>query len=379
MNRCVEKFTGIYYNEEQPRFWFADNKKFYNKLQALDHGKTSGVSFHVNDDEYESTPRREYNLKKLLKQRARQLRDKFDYIRIWYSGGKDSLTIIDSFLEAGCKIDEIATIYTSPTGNEYSLCDIEYTVADYDLKSRGLSRTKYKSTLETYKKMYVDIEDFFYKISNGEMWLRSSRQNAVYTLWPETLSQTKNGMMVAEITGDQRPYVYKKDGKIWFYFLDTVLSHIGSPNTEDFYVTPDMPELMVAQAQGLSEYLDSITTSAAEWNKLASMPKIQDKNILKEFANSYGRNMPTHDILQTNIFGKLINDVEYSNYKHQSAAGELQSSDQGKIILDHFNQQISKMHNKYNFDNYVNPVGCYSKFHSLDSLQSASKQDIIGR
>lgn len=375
MSRCIETFPEIFYNTAQTRFWLANDKKFYNKFQALSHDKN--VSFHVHDDEFSTVERKKYDLDELLKQRAIQLRNNFDYIRIWYSGGKDSLTVIDSFLNAGCKIDEIATILTSPIENPYSTCDIEYTVAEKDLADRGLTRNFYRSNLSHYEKIYLHTESFFEKISHGNAFLRTSRPNAIYTLWPELLKQTNCGMSVAEIGGDQRPTLHKKDGQTWFYFLDTQMNHLGAGNFEDFFVSGDMPELLIAQAQGLSKYLDSVARDENEWNYYASIDKMPNLESSLSRAKAYGRTLPSHIILTSNVFGKAHQNLKYFNYKHQCAAGELNSSPAGQKVLLAYDAQLKKLQNKYQFDSAIFPVGSYTVFHNLDNNSTADNREII--
>lgn len=49
--------------------------------------------------------------KDLLKERAQQLRDTHDYIVLHYSGGSDSETVLNAFLDNGIFIDEIVNCY----------------------------------------------------------------------------------------------------------------------------------------------------------------------------------------------------------------------------------------------------------------------------
>jgi len=137
-----------------------------------------------------------------------------------------------------------------------------------------------------------------------------------------------------------------------------------------FSIGMDISDLRKGQTKTESAMRDISRTVEREVNRI-------DKNFQKTYANSYGRNMPSHDILQTNTFGKIIEDVEYCNYKNQCASMELQVSQEGKSILQSYNQQVKEMHNQYEFDNYMDTIGCYTKFFSLDNNETASNQDII--
>ena len=43
----------------------------------------------------------------LYRLRAQQLRDKYDYLILWFSGGADSTTILQSFIHNGIHLDEV--------------------------------------------------------------------------------------------------------------------------------------------------------------------------------------------------------------------------------------------------------------------------------
>lgn len=48
------------------------------------------------------------SIQELYRRRAQDIRDRYDYVVIWYSGGPDSWNILNTFLKNDIKIDEIA-------------------------------------------------------------------------------------------------------------------------------------------------------------------------------------------------------------------------------------------------------------------------------
>jgi len=50
------------------------------------------------------------SFKELCRQRAEQIRDTYDYVIVYFSGGSDSTTVMNAFLDNGIKIDEVVTI-----------------------------------------------------------------------------------------------------------------------------------------------------------------------------------------------------------------------------------------------------------------------------
>ena len=53
----------------------------------------------------------------MLKSHALKLREKYKYLRLWYSGGSDSQTVLNTFVDNKIHLDEIAIVRMSPIDN----------------------------------------------------------------------------------------------------------------------------------------------------------------------------------------------------------------------------------------------------------------------
>ena len=59
------------------------------------------------------------DIDELYRQRAHQLRDKYDYVVLWFSGGADSNNVLNSFIDNDIKIDEVVSMINySATGDK---------------------------------------------------------------------------------------------------------------------------------------------------------------------------------------------------------------------------------------------------------------------
>ena len=67
----------------------------------------------------------EASLDQLYDARARQLREKYDYVVLSYSGGSDTHNILESFIRQGLHIDEIVTNHMT-TATQASACAISH-------------------------------------------------------------------------------------------------------------------------------------------------------------------------------------------------------------------------------------------------------------
>ena len=94
-------------------YWEYAGTRYRSKFCALDaaNGNYKGITFRIHEsddfDNYtwsiEPTP----SLKEIMKQRALQLRDTYAYLKLWFSGGGDSTTVLNTFIENNIHLDEI--------------------------------------------------------------------------------------------------------------------------------------------------------------------------------------------------------------------------------------------------------------------------------
>jgi hypothetical protein len=120
-------------------FYRVGDKKFYNKTLALLENFQTKEDVHwiFNNKVYGSidwTIPVETPLSELYKNRAQQLRDQYDYLVLYFSGGADSANILHAFVENNIFLDEIVMHLPKPVtsfndtdlsnGNYYS--EIKY-------------------------------------------------------------------------------------------------------------------------------------------------------------------------------------------------------------------------------------------------------------
>ena len=90
---------------------------FFNKIECLQYAskiKNYKVSYHLFDSAYEAldwTAEPKSSLDELYKLRAWQIRDKYKYVVLAFSGGADSSNVLDTFIENNIPLDEIVTYY----------------------------------------------------------------------------------------------------------------------------------------------------------------------------------------------------------------------------------------------------------------------------
>lgn len=269
-------------NTDHLGFYLVGWKKFYSKTLALIESKKTGYDplWVFNDDVYGSIDWSvpiETPLLDLYKKRALQLREQYDYLVLYYSGGADSTNVLHSFIDNGIFIDEILIqdlkVYNSQANNvDYSnanfYSEIEYAANAHLRKIKNKLDPRTKITYQDFTEVGLEIleKDYWFDETPINMSINVSgvlrqltQANDEYNL--RLLEQNKR---TAFIMGIDKPLVYC-DGKDYFcYFKDTGAYHYISPFNKDadkektvvveyFYWARSMPEIVVKQAQDIKK------------------------------------------------------------------------------------------------------------------------------
>jgi hypothetical protein len=240
-----------------------------------------------------------------LERRIRQLREKYSYIRLWFSGGKDSTLALATAIKHNIHIDEIV-IYRRFCKNGagwlsefHQSREIEGSAIKY--------LTENKSNLTNTKVSFIDVDDkefsapfrdpLWYTYTNEYFFSITYTPNMFYRyLNPafKILSEPENRV---DLCGGGAPAVWQNQTtKNWYFcFSDTnfVTVHSspnGSSQYEDFLTSDDMPELTEYYVNTvIDSYIKDGTTSES-WSKNDS-PQIQrsvrDRSALYESLKNF--------------------------------------------------------------------------------------------
>lgn len=237
-------------------------KMFYNKLEAVKYASKHGtpdVKFHWYDSVWETYDRNrlgKQSLDALYLERARQLRDKYNYLILSYSGGSDSHNILMTFLNNNIKLDQIyvnfpfkyinSSLHTPNTidvrpGNIYS--EWEFCVKPV---LQSLQKTNPEIVVELgdwTENMTKDflVEDTFHKVSQSWHAGAMARNLNYSKIGTKIVDSGKN---VATIFGVEKPIIGVDNNHVYMAFLDPLHLCTNSVGTfEPFYWTPDLPDL----------------------------------------------------------------------------------------------------------------------------------------
>lgn len=258
-------------------YYQLEDKITYSKLEALEWQKLTGKwpEWNFNREVFECydwTVMPDYDLSGHYMMRAKQIREKYDYCVLFYSGGSDSHNMLNAWIKQGLKIDEIASFWNlegTKDPQSFMCAEIQNVVLpDIDtLKAKGI---EFDFRLIDICQMTVDYIakhkfDYGY-YSNHSI----SPNNVIKGTFRESIVDYKklidSGKTVCFVWGSEKPQVHvDENGKWYFQFMD-VIDNCISPYVqmnqtngwfdELFYWTPDMPQMIIKQAHVIKQFCE---------------------------------------------------------------------------------------------------------------------------
>lgn len=267
-------------------YYTCNGKEFESKLQALMWSNLvkQPINWHFNNevfDKYTWSVDPELTLDQLYDRRAREIREKYDYILFSYSGGADSTNILESFQRQGLFIDEIVHNGTFEAAEKFTVLDptqrshwnlnAEYKLNTADkLNQIKLNSPNTKIVVNDTSKLIID--NFTSNLDGS--WVKDKREmlnplatnNFNYTHFRETRVNFDKGKRVALVLGLDKPKIRVVDGHCYLYFIDKIANIVPAqehlveyPNirTEMFYWSPDSCDILAKQAHLVLRLINS--------------------------------------------------------------------------------------------------------------------------
>jgi len=284
-------------NKDRLGYYLVGWKKFYSKTLALiESSKTKYKPLWIfNDDVFSkinwSIPITT-SLIELYRQRAQQLRETYDYIILYYSGGADSAMVLKTFLDNDIFIDEIVLLLFEPerkiledmnTSAKNLYAEIDYIAIPELKKFSSYLNPKTKVTIQDCARATLELlsdEDWFEKITPGSSLSLGILSRQYIPLSVKHFADIFNSnKKTCQLFGVDKPLVWF-DGKDYYaYFADNNAYHIGTVElnytkfyndkyiTEWFFWTPDFPEIVIKQAQDIVAHCKVSDNKRNLWSK----------------------------------------------------------------------------------------------------------------
>jgi hypothetical protein len=209
------------------------NFKTYSKLLAIEEMRRTGIhlEWHFNQETYSRynwTKEPTDSIKELYRRRAQEIRDNYDYVVVWYSGGPDSWCVLDSFIENNIKVDEIAHFHSyAADRNKHSVFNEEIFFTAYPntkkiVEERPWINHRVIDLSDLISTVYLrdDVKfDYMYNIkaiASANSLARAYLRDYI----PDYQSIIDSGKKMCFVWGTEKPRVILANGQYHVMFID---------------------------------------------------------------------------------------------------------------------------------------------------------------
>lgn len=260
------------------------NTKFFaNKLDAIVESNQSGqqVTWDYHDAVFTAHDwchEPEASLADLYRARAQQLRDNYDHLVLFYSGGVDSWQILKAFIDNNIRLDEIY-MFGAFEAEERHLDKLGWN------QDPGYYTREIRQSLPLLRQLVADrgikinVFDWTQHIlaaANDPDWFWNAGvrfdptcmvRAKFHKIFREHSELLHRGRRVGFVYGIDKPRLIRDDRNIYFAFVDLIMTTGTLPtndilneyweNDEYFYWTPNMPALAIKQSHVVVNWLRS--------------------------------------------------------------------------------------------------------------------------
>jgi hypothetical protein len=243
---------------------------YRNKMEAAHYAtqKKLPITWDFHDSTFSKFDWRQRppgTIQDIYRQRAQQLRDTYDYIIVYFSGGSDSWTVLNSFLSNGIHVDEVRTNWAmdqrkfqeADSNNRHEInimSEFEYAILPV------LDHIK-----KNYPKTSIVINDYSNALQDTdfeeEYIHRSNHWQNISSPFRLQGSSDKSNLLinkyrrVAGVYGFEKIKMRSTDKKLYAFFTDSAGG--AELNTgravEFFFSTPEFPLISIMQAHYLRD------------------------------------------------------------------------------------------------------------------------------
>ena len=309
MHNPIPRSTWYSLFGEPDRFphYRVDGVPYFSKFDAMvaarDIVKTTSRDIHdvmkfrcfdkyLGAVDFSKEPEKTYQ--ELCISRALQLRMKYKYIRLWYSGGVDSHTTLMSFYRAGTAPDEICFMSNKSWDSKEMGGNLEYEMLSVPMQEQ--IRLLFPNTKQRVITFHYDFwktldtthfHDILYKAC---ITYPLGRDIPTAFEIDQTLMDAVNANpnSMCELCGEPKIYLFKKDGEWWTSISDfQLMNMICVPNLEMFHLSPDFPDIYVKQCHMVRRGYEELMGESPDSYSLVLDTDVLLKNKLLQRRNEF--------------------------------------------------------------------------------------------
>lgn len=276
-------------------YYLCDGLEFESKIEACLHATRTNksVDWIFNDIEFSKYDWSNEPLEDIdyfYNKRAKEIREKYDYVILSYSGGADSHNILMSFIRQNLHIDEIIINTLEKGWQNFTVIDPTNTSSCNNGAEHYLQTIprlqEVEQSLSNTKITICDLTDFVYesflKVGDGN-WIFEKREalNPIgitrfnYIYFDEVRKRFDKEKKIGIVLGVEKPKTIIHNGKFYIRFNDrsanmvTIINHMKDYDNsivEYFYWSPDAVPLLIKQGHIIKRWLETTPAFLKYWD-----------------------------------------------------------------------------------------------------------------
>lgn len=290
--------------------WISNGKKFGRKYDALHYASANNfdVKFYYHNklwNQFDRSFLGKTSLNELYRIRALQLREKYDYLILYYSAGSDSHQVLRTFIDNNIKLDEVCVKWPKilRDGKFYTPNNKDKSTGNFWSEWNYSVKPSLEWLAKTHPEIKINLLDYAGEIDNINVEQSFEKLNFVRCAILLQNNPTSNSEIayldkektVGHIYGVDKPLLFLEDKDVFMFFSDVGLDQVGTSgigldNEECFYWTPDLPELPFEQAYQLALYYQ-INKDKRQFLFTPETITEEDKAIKVQFQNDLTRSL----------------------------------------------------------------------------------------
>jgi hypothetical protein len=344
-------------NKDKFGYYTVGEFKTYSKVEAIELSSITKkhVQWHFNDIEfsnYDWTKEPDPSLNYLYAIRAKQIREAYDHVVLFYSGGSDASNMLDAFVDNNIEFDEIATtdyLQSDPDPDSYFHAE-QFKVSFpriQELQDKGLR----------FKHRRIDLSEISLRVLN-DPWFKTQRAYFGNSHWGTShLSKSyirectsdyqdiiDSGKKLVFVWGCDKPRLFMQNNKFCLRFQDctdttvpirTRICNREWEYDEYFYWAPECIDMVCKQAHVLMKFFKKHKIYLEHGFLNENKVQIPDLDLIFNNPNTYD-NMSHRELINTIIYpgwnpmtfssGKRYGTVYTARDHHFLAQSHLTSS-----------------------------------------------------
>lgn len=359
--------------EKKIGYYVCDGISFQSKVDALLYSKTTNkpvewIFFQDEFSKYNWQIEPEESLDDLYDRRAKQLRDKYDYIAICFSGGADSNNMVQSFIRQGLHIDEILTAHNMDAAKKTTFLDPNVKSSSNFAAEHALQAVprlnEFKNIIPRTKITIIDNSELPLHVMssfNDESWIKNkSDALSITTLYrfnifnsDEFRKRVEGKKNIAILIGIDKPKTVIRPDGLYISFNDVTINAPGASingfngeydniNIEPFYWSPDSLPILCKQAHTIKRWLEQHKLRQQYWTSIGLTQRVYQEACLRNvlyttWNDDWFQAYKSTNWWQSDVDGWFRNDPELSR--------EFQIWKSG---IDYLNNILGPSHIRYN-------------------------------